>query len=365
MSTFDARKFENPLQIGGIRTGSLDYPNPGGGQSCRVAHFNTGAGLRFTVALDRGGDIVEASYNDTNLAYLSPNDYRPPSHSMHRGLEWLVGWPAGLLTTAGPGEIGEPRTEEGRDISLHGRHSNTPAAVISVINPDPARGELAMRLIMAIRDTRMFGPSLEVSREIACELGSPSIRLRDKVTNCGDQPAPHAWLYHVNFGYPLLDEGVRLLYGGTGTLFDFRGDQHALPTAEQVKRTAAPDASYAGAGEQVVLVDSLPDKQDISHMAIVNDRRQLALELSYPTKALPRFANWLHFGPRGSYVAAFEPFYGSLFGKANDNHTTATATLEPGETRNYELNVAVRTTPDQLSALAKFDQPLDLQFKRM
>ena len=49
----------------------------GGGDGCRVAWVDTGSGLRFAVAL-RGGDIVEAFYNDLSLTYLSPNGYRPP-----------------------------------------------------------------------------------------------------------------------------------------------------------------------------------------------------------------------------------------------------------------------------------------------
>lgn len=365
MMKFDPRKFDNPLQIGGIRTGTLDYPNPNGGQACRVAHIDTGGGLRLTVALDRGGDIVEASYNGTNLAYLSPNDYRPPSHAMHRGLEWLVGWPGGLVTTAGPTEIGEPREEDGRQRSLHGRHSNTPAATIAVVNPDPAGGELEMRLVMSIRDTRMFGPSLEVRREIACQLGTPTIRLRDEVINRGDEPAPHAWLYHVNFGYPLLDEGSRWIYGGKGTLLDLRGGDDPFPTADEVKRVPPPDKSFYGAGEQVVLVETLADPQGIGRAAIVNDQRQLAVELAFPAAALPRLANWLHFGPRGSYVAALEPFYGSLLGKSHDNHPTGAAQLEPGESRHYELELSVRSTPAELDRLAQFDHPLDLQYQRM
>jgi hypothetical protein len=71
----DLAKFENPLQLGGIRTGTLDSPGAGGGQPVRVALFDTGAGLRFTVALDRGGDIVDASFKQ----HASPTSHRTAS----------------------------------------------------------------------------------------------------------------------------------------------------------------------------------------------------------------------------------------------------------------------------------------------
>ncbi|MGI9458039.1 MAG: DUF4432 family protein, partial [Aeoliella sp.] len=270
---FDPAKFENSQQIGGIRTGSIDYPNPNGGQSCRVAHFNTGCGLRFTIALDRGGDIVEASYNDTNLAYLTPNDYKPPNPAYHQGLEWLVGWPGGLVTTAGPSSIGEPRTEDGQQISLHGHFSNTPAAVLEVINPDPARGRLDMRLTMLIRDSRMFGPCIEVRREIGCRLGEPKIVIRDEVVNRGDECTPHALLYHVNFGYPLLDEGTRLVYRGSGKVFDLRGEDSSPLTAEQIKTLPAPDVSYRGSREQAIIAEVVPDNEGIAHVGVVNNNR--------------------------------------------------------------------------------------------
>src|SRR5688500_8357271 len=77
---FDTTKFENVHQVGGIRTATLDGPGPGvGGQGSRGALVDTGSGLRFTVALDRGGDIVDASYNQFGLAYRSPVGLVPPN----------------------------------------------------------------------------------------------------------------------------------------------------------------------------------------------------------------------------------------------------------------------------------------------
>src|SRR5689334_4589658 len=93
VSRFDSNKFENVHQVGGIRTGTLDAVTPGAlaGNATRVALFDTGSGLRFTVALDRGGDIIDATFNQHGLAYLSPNGLLPPNHAYHAGLDWLRG----------------------------------------------------------------------------------------------------------------------------------------------------------------------------------------------------------------------------------------------------------------------------------
>ena len=74
----DLAKFENVHQLGGIRTGTLGDP------PVRVALFDTGAGLRFTVALDRGGDIIDATFSQHGLAYLTPVGLVPPSHARLR-----------------------------------------------------------------------------------------------------------------------------------------------------------------------------------------------------------------------------------------------------------------------------------------
>ncbi len=123
MSSFDHEKFELVYQVGGIRTARYDWHEAGGSPGCRVALVDTGSGLRFTIALDRGGDIVEASYQNTSLAYPTPNGYQPPSHSLqHNDDQWLSSWPGGLVTTCGPRYIGPGREEDGKQLYLQVCH---------------------------------------------------------------------------------------------------------------------------------------------------------------------------------------------------------------------------------------------------
>ena len=118
----DTTRFENALQLGGIRTGLLD-------NGVRVAWIDTGSGLRFLVALYRGGDIVDAKFNEFNLAYHAPNGIKPPNPAYDREFEWLRGWPGGLVTSCGPETIGGPREQIGGTSGLHGRYSTTASEV--------------------------------------------------------------------------------------------------------------------------------------------------------------------------------------------------------------------------------------------
>ena len=351
-------KYENALQLGGIRTGTLDYPDAGGGPGCRVAMVDTGSGLRFTVALGRGGDIVDAAYNDTNLAYLTPNGLAPASHGDPRDDDWLRAWAGGLVTTCGPETIGAPRVEDGKAVPLHGRHSNTPAALVGIENPDPNRGEDGMSLSMVIRESRMFGPVFEVRRTISCRLGVPEIHLHDEVVNLGDTAVGHNWLYHVNLGYPLLDEGAKLVYRGKAAVLPFGEKPESTARINRFKRVPEPGARHAGGGEDCVFIDPPADRKGLVHVGLVNAKRRIGLELVYPKKQLPRFVNWQHFGPSGSYVTGLEPCYGSLLGKDNDPSKLAGTTLGPGRSRRYHLTIRVLDGKAQTEALMKHDGAL-------
>lgn len=351
------RALSNIHQVGGIRTGTLDHPQPMGGQSCRVAFVDTGSGLRFIVALDRGGDIVDAFFNQYALTHLSANGYVPPSHAYHRGDDWLRSWPCGLLTTCGPRSIGQPRHEDGEDVPLHGHHSNTPAAVEMVLNPDPdpAKGKREMLLSLVVRDSRFYGPHVEVRRQIQCALGVPEIVLHDQVINRGDRRVAHNWLYHVNFGWPLLASTSRFVYRGRLDAAWGMDEAPDAATLAAVKRVPADDPAHSGESSRGIILDPAPDAEGRCHVGIVNDRLALAVELAYDLEHLPRLANWQHYSRGGCYVSGIEPFSGSLRGKARDKHPLAEQWLEPGQSRRYQLTLRVHSTAEAIAAMDGHD----------
>lgn len=365
MVKLDPRKSENVHQLGGIRTGTLDSPGAGGGQPVRVAFVDTGSGLRFTVALDRGGDIVDASYNQFGLAYLTANGLLPPSPAYTVGNEWLAGWAGGLVTTCGPHYIGGARLEDGVQTSLHGRYSQQFATVETLRNPDPHRGGLDMKIGLIVRDARVFGPSFEIRRTIRCTLGVPEITIEDEVTNRGDTRVAHHWLYHCNLGYPLLDRGARFIYRGPAEYWVIpppAGEDIVQPLSaaamNRLKRVPDPLPEHAGFVERGLIVEPPADRTGIAHIGLINPALKLGIEFSYPAKALPRFANWQHFGPYGCYASALEPFSGSLLGSARDRHPLAQPALEPGESRHYRLQFRVLASAAELRKLARHDGPV-------
>ena len=233
-----------------------------------------------------------------------------------------------------------------------------------VINPDPHRGRREMLLNMSVRDVRVMGIHLEVRRTIQCTLGEPQLKIFDQVTNRGDAPVPHNYLYHCNFGYPFLDEGAQLVYRGKAEYWQMPDMPAKLPSAAQVKRmkrVPAPLPEHTGMGERGMIVDVKPDRAGNCHVGVVNRKLKLAVEMIYPADAMPRMANWQHFSGNGAYVTALEPFHGSLMGLAKDNHPKAKTTLRPGQTQRYELLIKVHGGAAAAKALEPYDGDVTLR----
>lgn len=340
-------KISHPAQVGGIETAVLDN---GPGRGTRVAWVNTGAGLRFKVVLDRGMDLAEAAFNQHGLAWLSHVGVTAPQPLSDRDLGWLRTFGGGLLTTCGLDHVGGPETDSFGERGVHGRISNTPAEIESIIQPDPARGQLGFSLTGRMRETTVFGPNLELKRTISGTLGQPTIRLRDEVRNLGNTPAPHMLLYHVNFGWPLVDEGTRLRWRGDWQAREGGINGDIFREGHDFRTCPAPLDSHRGGGEAVAFIDAAPDATGYCTTGLHNPTLGLAVVLKFQKAQLPWLINWQHWGP-GEYVTALEPATHPPIGQAAARQQQTLVFLEPGETRAYDLKLTVLHQPE---AIAEF-----------
>src|SRR5437763_866277 len=137
----------------------------------RAVWVNTGGGLRFRVLVDRGLDIDHAFHTQHSLPSLGHKCVTPPTRGFDRGLDWLKGFPVGLLTSCGPFNTGGPVTDAGEELGLHGPHSNTAASIESVIQPRPQEGKLDMSITGSIKYGAFYGPCVELRRTITSTLG--------------------------------------------------------------------------------------------------------------------------------------------------------------------------------------------------
>jgi len=342
-------KICNTAQIGGIETSILD---DGLGKGNRIAWVNTGSGLRYKVVIDRCLDIVDAFFNQHSLAWLSHAGVMAPRPDANRGLEWLWSFGGGLLTTCGLTHIGEPEVDAEEERGLHGRVSNMPASIESVVQPDPAAGKLDISISAVIKQSRLFGPNLELRRTISSTIGEPVIRINDVVTNCGSAPTPHMMLYHCNFGWPLVDEGSDIVWKGRCVSFGRDMDDELFNSKHNFRKCQKPLESHRGGGEACGIIDVAADSKGICTVGICNRKLNIAIVMKYKKKQLPSLTNWQHWGFR-DYVTALEPGTNPPIGQSKAREQKKLIILAPGKSRNYELELAVLTGREQVNKFLK------------
>lgn len=334
MNNWD-NKISHPMQIGGIETSVLDN---GAGRGVRIAWINTGSGLRYKVVIDRGLDIAEAFYNQHGLAWISRAGIRPPDQAAMVGLEWLQNFGGGLVTTCGISSMGSPDSDEFGVRGLHGRISNIPAEIISVRQPDPQNGQLDFSLSGLIRESRVFGPHLELERTISGTLGMPEIRINDRVTNRGNGLAPHMLLYHLNMGWPLIDKGTRLNWKGKWKSRGNALDNEIFHEGGNFRECPEPMDSHQHGGEACAFIDAEPDESGFCHCSAFNPALGIGLEIRFRKEQLPWLINWQHWG-KGEYVTALEPGTNLTVGQGQARKDGTLIILAPGESREYELTL--------------------------
>jgi len=318
----------------------------GPGRGVRIAWVNTGSPLRYKVLIDRGLDIAEAFYGALSLSFLSYTGPTPPTRALDGGMDWLKGFYGGLLCSCGPRHVGAPETVDGIDYGLHGMHSNTPAELEAICRPDPAAGVDAMSITGVVRTAGMFGPNIQLRRTISSELGSAAIHVHDEFLNRGNTPVRHCWLLHLNFGWPLVDKGSRLVYRGPLTPRADSERWFADPARYMV--VPGPVQAHRGTGEACAFIDPPADRDGLCHVGVANERLGLAVEVAYPRRRFRRLVNWHHFGPGGEYVVGLEPISGGMAGCG-----VGAGRLAPGESRAYDCWLKVLTGDRKVGAFLK------------
>jgi hypothetical protein len=337
-------KISSHSQLGGIETSVIDN---GAGRGNRIAWINTGTGLRYKVIIDRAMDIAHAFYNQHSLAWLSHTGSTSPQPFSDKGIDWLRTFGGGLLTTCGLTHVGGPESDGFGERGLHGLISNIPAEIESIIQPDLVEGKLEMSITGIIKETKIFGPSLELKRTISGTLGQPVIKIHDEVINRGNSAAPHMILYHFNFGWPLVDEGSELIWKGEWKS-RFGENNHKIFREGQNFRTCPPPLDeHSGAGEEVAFIDITPDSSGNCTCGVHNPQIGIALALRFKKNQLPWLTNWQHWG-KGEYVTGLEPGTNPPVGQAKAREQNDLIMLAPGEKRKYDLEIEVLSSKKEI-----------------
>ena len=225
---------------------------------------------------------------------------------------------------------------------MHGRISNIPAQIESIVQPNPAAGKLDMSITAIIKESRVFGPNLELRRTITSRLGEAVITINDVVTNCGNTKVPHMILYHCNFGWPLVDEGVDIIWKGKCQSRGMEMDDKIFNAKHNYIKCQKPLDSHRGSGEACGFIDVAAGNNGVCTVGLRNRKLKMALVMKYKKKQLPCLANWQHWGA-GEYVCALEPGTNPPIGQNKARKEKKLVELAPGKSRSYELELSILT----------------------
>ncbi len=327
------------------------YYGEGTARGVQGLDFRTGGGLRFTILPGRGMDIAAAEYRGIPLCWQSGTGPVAPAFYSPHGWDWLRSFHGGLLTTCGLSNVGDPCTDRGAYLAEehfggHGRIANLPARAVShkcSWEGDryllEARGEVV--------EVAGQGEKLRMVREVRTEMGSRSLTITDTVTNESWYTVPHMFLYHVNVGFPLLDEGASVL----ASCASVRG-LDAL-SQEMVTGLGGFTAPNDPGPEPVFLLDLRPGPDGRCAVAFVN--RSLAgglgLSLRFRKDQLPWFNMWKRLCSR-EYVVGFEPGNCTVQGRVRQRERGDLRQLAPQETASYGLEIGVLGSCDEIDSFA-------------
>ena len=149
-------------------------------------------------------------------------------------------------------------------------------------------------------------------------------------------------LYHVNAGYPVVDEGSELLVAATGVTP--RGDH----SVEGYRTMRAPAAGFV---EQVFEHDLGGEPDGSVPAGIVNRRLGIGLYEVFDRRQLPHHFVWRMLG-EGTYTLGIEPSTNRTGGRLDARERGELIELEAGAARSYDLELGALDGTDEIDAFA-------------
>ena len=297
-------RISNFAQIASIRRYEL---TEGAERGLRVLDCDNGR-LRFLLNESKALDVMQLWHRGQNVSFLSKNAFTAREAPFSGRFE------GGMLYTCGLDSVG---AREG--FELHGSHHNTPARV--------TRAEVNEKGILIeaeMHETALFGKNLLFRRRVYSAGGSETLEITDTLENCGTRAEDYCLLYHINVGYPMLDEGAEL-----------------IDDAEEViPRTPWAAAHLAERRQMGAPVDNEEEmcyflRLKTPSVTLKNTALGKRFTLEWSQDTLPNFVEWKSM-VSGDYALGLEPSTTELDGRF------AYRSLKRGEKRQFSVRMSIR-----------------------
>ena len=332
-------------QFAGVRLMEL---SDGVERGIRMLEFRTGAGLRFTVLIDRALDIADCEFKGQAIGWNSPAGFRHPGlheYEGEGGLAWARSF-SGLLVTCGldhilfmnevPADTYVYSPKKTVSHSLHGRIGTIPARLTGY----GERWEGDRCILWAegvVQQSAVFGEDLHLIRRIEADVGGTEIRLTDRVVNHGFYRTPHMYCYHINVGHPVLAEGSRYLAPIADVVWAAHAGADYRKQGVGYRTLSGPKLDFH---EQVWQHELKADAAGKQSVALVNDAIGLGFEVETVKAQFPCLYEWQNL-QAGQYALGIEPSTNHVLGNLAARERGEMIWLEHGDERRYDSTFRV------------------------
>lgn len=258
-------------------------------------------GLEVAFNADNALDIAWVKYYGQNISFLSKVGFNSNAGVFRQKFE------GGFLYTCGIDNVSGCESDK----IVHGSLHHKKAQNVNVKTEDEK-----VVVSAEVVNSYLFGDNVLMTRNYI--VYSDRIEVHDSLKNEGFTPADYVILYHVNFGYPMLDKGMELTFD----------EKETIPANEKTKNTLHL--------AKVITDPVLNDTEDLYYhilnkgaVKLKNDKIGIEVNMSFDTKSFPYLVEWRNLVP-GDYVLGIEPST-TRFDEYKKN------TLSPNQTDNFDI----------------------------
>lgn len=308
-----------------------------------AVRVKNGSGLAFTVLEGRNMDLYDLEYKGINLAFLYKNSLMSSERVTHVSREFLGQSVGGMLYTSGLQNSGPENEAEGLFQPLHGRIGTMAADVLQTFAGFDDTGSYQIVLQGKTRESRLFKHNLTLNRTIRTRLNDNRVQVSDRIENDTCRDTRYSILYHINFGYPFLDEGTRIIVPDRSTTT--ARTEASKQYFDQKFVMSAPIDSFE---EHLYFLDIPADAEGLCHALVVNDKLGLAVEIVYNKSSLPYLVEWKSMNS-GDYALGVMPSSSLLRGRNEELAQNGLSAVGAYSAVNNQVELTILDDPDAIA----------------
>jgi len=278
--------------------------------------------IQLFLKQDKCLDILRADYKGENICFITKNGLVSPKLNNSGAVNFLNGFDGGLLYTCGLDNIGAPTNINGRECIQHGSISYIPAVNVN-IETGILDDNYYVTVSGIMKYTALFGSVLILKRKVTLKYMSDEIIIEDEISNDSFSDDEYMLLYHINLGYPLLNEDAKITISDTEITYFV--NKKAEENFANYKNFDKPTPNCL----EEVFIHKLNGSKAFAEL----ENKNLKFRVNFDTDKLKYLTQWKSMSC-GDYVLGLEPATTMLNKKEG-------LKIKQGEKHNYKINITI------------------------